>query len=48
MNFQVSVYKNVQTERSYCDLRDETQNLSIPKQGTDYLKRGFSHSGAFL
>ena len=30
------------------DLRDAKQRLALPKPRTDYLKRSFSYSGAFL
>ena len=30
------------------DLRDASQKLYLPKPRTDYLKRGFSYSGASL
>ena len=40
---------NVSTQATSCIfLRDAKQRLALPKPRTDYLKRSFSYSGAFL
>ena len=48
LNGLAPVYLQDLFSERHTDMRDSLRKLNLPKPCTDYLKRSFSYSGAFL